>query len=784
MIDKGNGVDDVPTAAGLNKSFPPRLADWLTGYADQEGHMGDTDTDTKSKNVKRARSFLGGADIPFAEADALWRALMRSNELALARMVLQRMRLEPNTVIGGVPGDKAIRDEQCRQEALLTSKDVEINPADRHDLAITLLDNRFDLKSPKLDGDAETLGIAGGICKRKWNDLGQFADLKRAVGFYERGATGDLGQDAYAQINAAFLEDVLAATGDDPLIRHGRAKVLRERIVKELGAVDSWWNAASRAEAYFGLGDYAAAIGELNRVKGQRVPWELQTTAQQLAHLAHLLHGPRPFDKAEIKDFFEALLPGANDAVRSVSVGKIGLALSGGGFRASFFHLGVMAFLAERNVLRNIDVLSCVSGGSIVGASYWLALRARLKDSSPMTHDGYLLLVRDLIRNFQDSVAGNLRRQVQPSIPQAIWGFLTGMKGVMDPEKTAPVLERLFYAPKWQGNSPIHMHDLVFTPADHDPVLTGSDSFNPSNHNWLRAHKVPALILNATTVNTGHAWQFTSTWMGEAPWSIYQAADSVRRLQWSNYNVAAGWKIELGRAVASSACVPGVFAPLQLDAKFEDKDIRVSLVDGGVFDNQGTVSLLASSCNVLLVSDACGQLMLEKAPPRGFLGLPKFAMRAMDTLMERVRLANFADLDARRRSSLLRGLMFLHMKSGLDADVERLSFSQDTYQLKRQRLSPSGVRKDFQQALAELRTDLDDFSPDESSALMACGYQMASYGFERDLKKFDGMWDPPPPTIPDWPFKAMLDEITSEEAATPRREELLAALSRGNKVRR
>jgi hypothetical protein len=44
----------------------------------------------------------------------------------------------------------------------------------------------------------------------------------------------------------------------------------------------------------------------------------------------------------------------------------------------------------------------------------------------------------------------------------------------------------------------------------------------------------------------------------------------------------------------------------------------------------------------------------------------------MDTLMERVRLANFGDLDARRRSGLLRSLMFLHMKAGLDADVIRL----------------------------------------------------------------------------------------------------------------
>jgi hypothetical protein len=110
-----------------------------------------------------------------------------------------------------------------------------------------------------------------------------------------------------------------------------------------------------------------------------------------------------------------------------------------------------------------------------------------------------------------------------------------------------------------------------------------------------------------------------------------------------------------------------------------------------------------------------------------------------------------------------------------------LRFSQDTYQLRRSPLSHWGLRKDFQQALAELRTDLDDFSPDESSALMACGYQMAFKGFERELAKFNGMWDPP--KTQDWPFKAMLAEITSTDEKTPRRAELLAALRRGNRVR-
>jgi hypothetical protein len=224
--------------------------------------------------------------------------------------------------------------------------------------------------------------------------------------------------------------------------------------------------------------------------------------------------------------------------------------------------------------------------------------------------------------------------------------------------------------------------------------------------------------------------------MGESPWGIHESADSIPRLQWAMYDPALSWQMRLGCAVAASACVPTVFAPFRLGKFYKDngqQDIDVTLVDGGVHDNQGTVALLASGCNLILVSDACGQLMLERAPLPGLKGLFTSTLRSSDTLMERVRLANFADLDARRRSGLLRGLMFLHMKAGLDADVIRLNFSREAYALRRASLSPSGVAKDFQQAFAELRTDLDAFKLDEANGLMACGYQMASKALDRQL---------------------------------------------------
>ena len=48
---------------------------------------------------------------------------------------------------------------------------------------------------------------------------------------------------------------------------------------------------------------------------------------------------------------------------------RIGLALSGGGFRAAAFHLGVMRRLAALGILEHVDLFTCVSGGSIAGAT-------------------------------------------------------------------------------------------------------------------------------------------------------------------------------------------------------------------------------------------------------------------------------------------------------------------------------------------------------------------------------------------------------------------------------
>jgi hypothetical protein len=86
--------------------------------------------------------------------------------------------------------------------------------------------------------------------------------------------------------------------------------------------------------------------------------------------------------------------------------------------------------------------------------------------------------------------------------------------------------------------------------------------------------------------------------------------------------------------------------------------------------------------------------------------------------------------------------------------------------LKRATSTPSGIRKDLQQALAEIRTDLNVFTPAESLALMACSYQMVSKAFHRALKHLHELFDDGVAGM--WPFAEMLKDITS----TGRRDQL------------
>src|SRR5207249_5905953 len=176
-------------------------------------------------------------------------------------------------------------------------------------------------------------------------------------------------------------------------------------------------------------------------------------------------------------------------------------------------------------------------------------------------------------------------------------------------------------------------------------------------------------------MNTGHNWQFTASWMGEPPSSLDAEIEGNYRLRrmyhFESPRLKGNWRnrllqpfappdyqrVRLRDAVAASSSVPGLFEPLVLPELYDDKTVR--LADGGVYDNQGVSSLLEQDCNVMIVSDASGQMAAQDHLSGGRLGVP---LRSFSVSMARVRQSQYQELEARLRSGLLKRLMFLHLK--------------------------------------------------------------------------------------------------------------------------
>ena len=90
---------------------------------------------------------------------------------------------------------------------------------------------------------------------------------------------------------------------------------------------------------------------------------------------------------------------------------RLGLALSGGGFRASFFHSGVFARRAELNLLRPIELISTVSGGSVIGVLHCLHLQRSFEFTSEnkITPQAHIDVAKANHDDFRDDVQQNHR---------------------------------------------------------------------------------------------------------------------------------------------------------------------------------------------------------------------------------------------------------------------------------------------------------------------------------------------------------------------------------------
>jgi len=609
------------------------------------------------------------ADVPasLAEIEQAAEFARDARAFSLARRLFKMIRESPEaTALSPVQRLKLIQ-----RHALCTYKDDDLVPDERFQDALDIL-KEGDLDSAK--PSQETLGQAGAIYKEQWRLSGQRRDLERSLSYYRRGAEVILeGDYGYTRINAAFVLDLLAKQEerDSPSTAQARrqqATLLRNEIATELPGIaalpenswlkEQWWYGATMVEALFGLKRYSEARLWLREaIALDPRAWRLEATTRQLAMLA-FAQDVNTSEDTEPWQTLAMLVGDSSEALRAIAAGKVGLALSGGGFRASLFHIGVLARLAELDVLRHVEVLSCVSGGSIIGAHYYLEVRRLLQEKRDheITREDYIEIVKRLERDFLAGVQKNLRGRL-------FAGWLANWKSLLVPGYTrtkylGEMLERYVYSRVEDGEKGERwLNSLQIRPKD------AAQDFNPKLDNWRRAAKAPILLLNATTLNTGHVWQFSVNWMGEPPQSAISSVDSnelLRRMYYSEAPVEHR-QVRLGLAVAASACVPGLFDPIEFDGLFPLRTLR--LVDGGVHDNQGISGLLEQEGSVVLVSDASGQMNSDRKPNGNIL---KVLKRSNSILMARVRETEFLELDTLRRSSALRGLMFLHLKKDLD----------------------------------------------------------------------------------------------------------------------
>jgi predicted acylesterase/phospholipase RssA len=693
---------------------------------------------SESETAGRARTILAGAGATPEELQDLAKRLQRERAFGLARRLLERGYQDL-----AVRSDASLCAGLATRLALCTYKDPDLSIDKALDTALAILKENFDLAATM---DQEVLGLAGAIWKRRFEVSAQKRDLERSCAYYLRGSgQGAVGDEGYTGINAAFVLDILAEFEDadaraagqqTPAVvteRCRRAREIREDILGKLEvspgnaeSVASYWPLVTIAEVYFGLGQFIKAKPLLERAGKIDVDdWQKETTARQLARLAQTAmrraggagEAVASEAKAALADFLGGTAAVA--AVEATLIGKIGLALSGGGFRAALFHIGVLARLAECDLLRRIEYLSCVSGGSIIGTQFYLEVRKLVieRPDDAISRDDYIAIVHKIEKDFLDGVQRNIRTRVA-----AEW--LTNLKMMFVPNysrtlRVGELYESELFAKVRDGSEGRErwLEDLRF-----DPHGIKADTFNPKTDNWRRAAKVPILVINATALNTGHNWQFTGTWMGEPPANSDSEIDANYRFRRMYHEEApkGASRIRLGHAVAASSCVPGLFEPLPLERLYPDKIVR--LVDGGVQDNQGTSALLEQGCSVLIVSDASGQMDAQNDPSTGLLGVP---LRATSISQARVREAQFRELEARRLAGLLRGLAFLHLKKGLESDpVDWVGCQDPTIPELRVPLTAYGIQKHVQRRLAAIRTDLDSFSDTEAYALMLDGYRM------------------------------------------------------------
>ncbi|WP_348799658.1 patatin-like phospholipase family protein [Flavobacterium adhaerens] len=723
----------------------------------------------KKKAIAWAKSYLRGEDI--------------SNDVYFDKLYLNLIQFEQYGYATEILLKKIEEDEDQGAEVKLTKyqnladnvhKDSSLSSYFKFDKAINILKSFCDLEHTK---NSKTLGIAGDIYKSKWKFDHQFHNLLQSRAYYKKGyliwknkphksiqtETECINTAVnYANSNELIVIENLERLSEtceitaETITRFETAQTTRREIVdaylvdgeeivfrEGIEAKEKLY--AALAEAFFGLRMYKKALHFIKLyTQDKNENWQIKSFSKQIYNLAHYQIAQKkeksinkdPFQKNEIKEEEQnicliALNLNANEnsdkrELKEKQQTKLGVGLSGGGFRAAIFHIGVLAALAEKDKLKDIEVISCVSGGSIIGAFYYLKIKQLFETKSDETieQEDYIRIVKEIETEFLNAVQKNIRMRLLTNFYKNIkmWKGSSYSRS----NRLGELYEEYFYnslLKKGDKDSlePIYMNDLFITPF-------GEETFRLNDDNWKRINKIPQLILNATVVNTGHNWQFTASWMGEPPTYISDEFDVKPRLRRMYYENAPEQyqKFRLGYAVAASSCVPVLFQPLVLKKLYQNFDLE--LIDGGVHDNQGIASILEQECNEIIISDASAQMADNAVNTENSMSL---FFRVDSILQERLREIQLLDLKSRKYTSILAKLSIVHLKNGLAqlpvswidcTDVNR-GILYDKEIEDENALLKYGLMKKIQKRLSEVRTDLDSFNDLEAYALMYSGYK-------------------------------------------------------------
>ena len=361
----------------------------------------------------------------------------------------------------------------------------------------------------------------------------------------------------------------------------------------------------------------------------------------------------------------------------------IGLALSGGGFRATLYHLGVIRYLRESETLPLVGDIAAVSGGSILAAHLVLNW-----DRYTGTDAEFAEAAGEVIRFVQHDVRNRIVRRLPLLFPIRLFGKLTGWS-----------------AASFTPNALLEKYYRTFLYGD---------------RRLFELPEQPALHMLATNVSDGVMAVFNR-----------EGLHIQKREQGETdpFRHVAGQTATIAKVVSASSAFPGFFPPVEIAAHdlgvHEGQFPTESFTDGGVYDNLGIrgFAWLADHCgrsyHRVIVSDAGKPFQILGNAPLGFIAQ---SIRATDILWDRVwqlERENFGDQN---------GFHFLPVTHVVDAHED-----------------PHGLHPVVQAEVSGIRTDLDRFNDLEVNALVAHGYEVArSFHRRMGAKALRPVHDGPP----------------------------------------